>query len=55
MLARRRKIEFDLSIRKYLGCIYNKLEKKNSTKTKEKMINMLDQKYKGDLTIHIIS
>ncbi|KAK8895893.1 hypothetical protein M9Y10_013779 [Tritrichomonas musculus] len=55
MLARRRKIEFDLSIRKYLRCVYNKLKKENPTKTKEEIISMMDDKYKGEITVHIIS
>ena len=55
MLARRRKIEFDLSIRKYLRCVYNKLKKENPTKTKEEIISMMDEKYKGEITVHIIS
>ena len=49
MLARRRKIEFDLSIRKYLRCVFNKLKKDNPTKTKDEIIYMMDNKYKGEV------
>ena len=55
MLARRRKIEFDLSIRKYLRCVFNKLKKDNRTKAKDAMINMMDNEYKGEVIDHIIS
>ena len=54
MLAWRWKTEFDLSIEKYLRCVFNKLKKDNPTKTKEEIINMMDEKYKGEVEVHAI-
>lgn len=57
MVARKRKIEFDLSIRKYLRDSFNILKEKeeNKDKTDDEIYDMLGEKEKGEITCHIIS
>ena len=56
-LARRRKLEFDLSIRKYLRSAFDvlKANEKNINKTDDEIYDMLEEKQKGEVTTHIIS
>ena len=56
-LARRRKLEFDLSIRKYLRSAFDALKanEKNINKTDDEIYDMLAEGQKGEVTTHIIS
>ena len=56
-IARRRKLEFDLSIRKYLRSAFDVLKSKNENKNKtnDEIYDMLTEKQKGEVSTHIIS
>ena len=56
-IARGRKLEFDLSIRKYLSSAFDEIKEKdeNINKTNDEIYDMIDEKYKGEVSAHIIS
>lgn len=56
-IARRRKLEFDLSVRKYLRSAFDELKtkKENENKNNDEIYNLLDEKQKGEVSTHIIS
>ena len=55
MLARRRKLEFDLRVRKYLRCTFDDLKNKNPDKTNDEIYDMLTEKQKAEVSSKIIS
>ncbi len=56
-IARRRKLEFDLSIRKYLRSAFDELKSKeeNQNKNDDEIYDMIEDKNKGEVSTHIIS
>ena len=56
-IARRRKLEFDLSIRKYLRSAFDELKSKeeNQNKNDDEIYDMIEDKHKGEVSTHIIS
>ena len=56
-IARRRKLEFDLSIRKYLRSAFDEIKEKeeNQNKTNDEIYDMIEDKHKGEVSTHITS
>ena len=54
-IARRRKLEFDLSIRKYLRSAFDEIKEENQNKTNDEIYDMIEDKHKGEVSTHITS